>query len=529
MAKKRVQKRKQQGKNPATVAATATAVPHGITLANNETPAVHASVSIETGEGAKMGEVSVSEMMILPDVMLESDSDHSQATDTVAPELASLKKMWGVVEKKKAVTSPLSPSPVQLKSWSVMLNLNHAHKHKNNLIAIAPTGSGKTLAYGLSILASSSGSIGIQGVCLVPTRELARQVEKELKYPAKAVAVRLVCVYGGQDRDDQIGALKKAKHCAVVVVATPGRLLDLLEERSDLRKMCSSVKHFLLDEADCLAKNIDSCQQIESIRRVMPPNVQTSLFSATEIKSVSQKWDKWVAKPRAVIKVENRTMRGDLETSDNLRGELSETQGVAQQVHTAAKKQKLESATGTGIPLHVSQVLCVCTVDEKRERILSTIATIRQNQAKRNPGLTIVFFATVKGLQSVLKLLAKQGVGSCSEYHSKMSQTKRERALAEFRSGKSTILLATDIAARGIHVNNLEFVVNFDFPDSLEQYVHRCGRAGRKQKDGTRAKGTVYSFFTADRTPMARHMVDILSTTNSFVDPKLIALTEGCK
>lgn len=169
----------------------------------------------------------------------------------------------------------------------------------------------------------------------------------------------------------------------------------------------------------------------------------------------------------------------------------------------------------------------MCSAAEKSKELLSTISTIRQGQAKRNPGLTIVFFARIKNLQSVLKLLVKEGIQGCSEYHGQMSQAKREKALAGFRSGKSTILLATDIAARGIHVKNLEYVINYDFPDSLEQYVHRCGRAGRIQKDGTRASGTVYSFFTKDLAPLAKQVVDILRTTNSWLDPNLIVLAES--
>ena len=157
---------------------------------------------------------------------------------------------------------------------------------------------------------------------------------------------------------------------------------------------------------------------------------------------------------------------------------------------------------------------------------MSTILTIRQTQPKRNPGLTIVFFACIKSLQLVLKFLdRKNGVPGCSEYHGQMSQQKRERALVDFRSGKSTVLLATDIAARGIHVKNLEYVINYDFPESLDQYVHRCGRAGRTQKDGTHGKGAVFSFLTKEIDPaMARSVVDLLESTKSLVDPKLSAL-----
>jgi ATP-dependent RNA helicase DDX5/DBP2 len=312
-----------------------------------------------------------------------------------------------------------------------------------------------------------------------------------------------------------------------------------LEERSDLRKLCVDLKFLVLDEADRLAGDIDMCQQIDKIRGMLPAKVRTCLFSATKKKSVqvSEKWNEWVDKPRVVIKVDTLTFGGKKEasrTSEASGGESSQTQFAA---HTddataSAKKRRLLSSASAvdvaRIPEHVTQTLHICSETGKTKELISTIATIRQTQAKqRNKSLSIVFFARIKSLQTVLKLLAKEGIQGCSEYHSQKSQVQRERTLADFRSGKSTILLATDIAARGMHVNNLEYVINYDFPDSLEQYVHRCGRAGRNQKNGKQASGTVYSFFTRDLAPMAKDVVELLRATDSWLDPNLIQLVES--
>jgi ATP-dependent RNA helicase DDX5/DBP2 len=318
----------------------------------------------------------------------------------------------------------------------------------------------------------------------------------------------------------------------MVVAATPGRLGDLLEERSDLRKLCADLKFLVIDEADRLAGDIDMCQQIDKIRGMLPTNVRTCLFSATKKKSVSEKWNEWVDKPRAVIKVDTLTFGGKNEVSTTSETESSErrSSSQAEDATPGAKKRRLEgSAVDVArIPSHVTQTLHVCSGDEKTKELMSTIAKIRQAQAKqRNKSLCIVFFARIKTLQSVLKFLVKEGIQGCSEYHGQKSQVQREQTLADFRSGKSTILLATDIAARGIHVNNLEYVINYDFPESLDQYVHRCGRAGRTQKNGKHASGTVYSFFPRDLAPMAKDVVKLLRATDSFLDPNLLELVES--
>jgi ATP-dependent RNA helicase DDX5/DBP2 len=506
------------------------------------------------------------------DVMIHSkatSSDASEASpatvynkntnDCLAVWTPLLQQIWRNVESHKKSPGALQPTPIQLQTWSVMLSSSSSGPSTitpRHVIAIAPTGSGKTLAYGLSILlllGTSNGAGNRKGrigaVCLVPTRELALQVEKDLKLPCRPnrrregavpstlilTHVKIISIYGGTgvDRDNQIQALHQAKQQPVVVVATPGRLLDLLEERSDLRKLCSTGVEFLvLDEADRLAGDFDMCEQVDKIRALLPTNVRTCLFSATKKKSVSKKWNEWVSKPRIVVKVDVFVLEGKTTTkaSETSVSESAENRRTSQDFDLPDKKrQKIQGGPVdvARIPSHVTQTLHVLPDhDTKPRELISRIAQIRLLQPKRNKSLSIVFFAEIKTLQSVMKFLMKEGIRNCCEYHGKLSQVQRERSLADFRSGKCTLLLATDMAARGIHVNHVEYVINYDFPESLDQYVHRCGRAGRPQKHGKPTNGTVYSFVTTtDLTPlMAGSVIELLRASNAWLDPKLLAM-----
>lgn len=479
-----------------------------------------------------------------------------------------LQQIWTNVESHKTGTGTLQPTPIQLQTWSILLSSSSCSATitpRHDLIALAPTGSGKTLAFGLPILlqlgtlngtGNRKGRIG--AVCLVPTRELALQVEKDLKLPCRhnrrrreqgsvsstslllLTHVKIVSIYGGNgvDRDNQIQALHQAKQHPVVVVATPGRLLDLLDERSDLRKLCSvGVEFLVLDEADRLAGDLDMCEQIDKIRTLLPTTVQTCLFSATKKKSVSKKWNEWVRKPRIVVKVGVVVFEGKSTTATPMQASESPVDESAKKRRTSQdldipdrKKQKRQgnSIDVARIPSHVVQTLHVLPDhDAKHRELISRIAQIRLMQTSRNKSLSIVFFAQIKTLQSVMKLLMREGIRSCCVYHGKLSQVQRERSLTDFRSGKYTILLATDMAARGIHVSHVEYVINYDFPESLDEYVHRCGRAGRPQKNGKPTNGTVYSFVTTtDLTPtMAGSVIELLRASNAWLDPKLIEMT----
>lgn len=481
-----------------------------------------------------------------PQSFMDAASNH--VADPACPNmeceaLVWLRKMWNTIELKKG--SKWKPTPIQLQTWPILLQNSTPTL---NFIAIAPTGSGKTLAFGLSILCHCLESKkGVRAVCLLPTRELALQVTNELKGPARVIpAAKITCLFGGKgvDRDDQIQALHRAKCCPMIVVATPGRLLDLLTEEPSnvVRNLFSGIQCLVLDEADRLAGDSDMCLQINKIRAIFPNHgsFRTCLFSATKKRSVSEQWNAWAGKPRVVIQMDTRTFsqnRTQLASDASSSAAVGGTSQHSPVVTTGGRGSKRRNCSGGSvdvaqIPMHIAQTLQVIRQDEKPRELISTIQKIRHMQgSKRNKSLTVVFFARIKTLQTTLKLLLKEGIEGCAEYHGKLSQGQREGTLADFRSGKRTILLATELAARGIHVPNLEHVINYDFPESLEQYVHRCGRAGRTQKNGKPMNGSaVYSFFTtADNadTTMASDAVELLRATNSWLDPNLVALAEG--
>ena len=179
----------------------------------------------------------------------------------------------------------------------------------------------------------------------------------------------------------------------------------------------------------------------------------------------------------------------------------------------------------------------MCASHKKPKKLISTLERIYKRKANSdrfsNNQLCIVFFAQIKTLKFMQKLLLKEGL-RCAELYGTLSQAERERRLLDFRAGKTPILLATDVVARGIHIPNVTYAINYDFPAALEQYVHRCGRVGRKQQSlgGDASKHgipTVYSFFTRDFAAMADSLIELLRSCNAFVDPNLLALSKTHK
>lgn len=180
----------------------------------------------------------------------------------------------------------------------------------------------------------------------------------------------------------------------------------------------------------------------------------------------------------------------------------------------------------------------LCANHKKPKKLILTLSRLYKNPANiksngrftANNRLCIVFFAQIKTLKYTCKLLQKEGI-RCIELYGSLHQTEREKRLQDFRAGKVPILLATDVAARGIHINNVHYVVNYDFPGSLDQYVHRCGRAGRKQllsgEDVSSNPPIVYSFFTREFAAMADSLIELLRSCNATIDPNLLALSSN--
>ncbi len=298
-----------------------------------------------------------------------------------------------------------------------------------DILAESPTGSGKTLAFGLPLVERTAGSNARPGaLVLVPTRELALQVTSELRPLAKAKGLRIETVYGGAPIGAQI---KKARE-AHVLVATPGRLHDLIERRA---VKLNDVRVLVLDEADRML-DMGFKPQVDRILRSVPANRQTMLFSAT--------FDGAVAELARAYTVKAVHVRGEL-PAEAERGEIAHS----------------------FVPV---------TADDKLERLVE--------QLNADRGLALVFVRTKHGADKLARKLERQHDIKAVAMHGNLSQNQRERALANFESGRVTTLVATDVAARGLDVDDITHVINFDPPQGDNDYVHRVGRTGRAGRSG---------------------------------------------
>ena len=302
-----------------------------------------------------------------------------------------------------------------------------------DIIGQARTGTGKTLAFGvplLQLIEEHGQSRLPQALVVVPTRELAIQVADDLRVAAVNVRVKVLTVYGGRAYEPQIDALTTGVD---IVVGTPGRLLDLAERRHlDL----SAVRALVLDEADKML-DLGFLPDVERIVRLTPAQRQTMLFSATM--------------PGDVVTLARRHMR----QPTNIRAEGHDAPApvpsTEQHVFRAHQMDKIE-----------------------------VLARVLQ---ARNRGLTIVFCQTKRAADQVATALASRGF-AVATVHGDLGQGQRERALRAFRSGKVDVLTATEVAARGLDVDDVTHVVNYECPDDEMTYVHRIGRTGRAGRAG---------------------------------------------
>jgi len=305
----------------------------------------------------------------------------------------------------------------------------------------AKTGSGKTLAFGLPLLqriAGASARAGALagspqseprrpgGLVLVPTRELARQVADVLAPLAQPLGCRLAVCYGGTGMDAQIKALHKGVD---VVVATPGRLIDLLQ-RGEIS--LAAVETVVLDEADRMA-DMGFLPQVEWVLRHLTMAHQTMLFSAT--------------------------LDGDIDYL--VRNHL--TDPVRHEV--VADTKTIDDMTHRFLRVH----------DLDRIKVLAAIA--------EGVSRTMVFVRTKRGADRLVSQLKREGVVA-GAIHGDLRQTARERALKDFQGGHHAVLVATDVAARGIHVDDVDVVVHFDPPEEHKGYTHRSGRTARAGREG---------------------------------------------
>ena len=344
-----------------------------------------------------------------------------------------------------------SPSPIQAESLPVTLE-------GFDIIGQAQTGTGKTAAFGCAIINNIKNRNSIASIILAPTRELALQVHDELIKLTKYEKLNIVAVYGGAPIHHQARDLKRAN----IVVGTPGRVLDHIR-RGNLP--LDKVEVFVLDEADEML-NMGFIEDMEEIMKSIPEERQTLLFSATmpaQIKKLTKKYLKSDAKHIAIAKTEMTASK------------------IAQYFYEVQGDQRLEA-------------LC---------RLIDFDM----------PQSSIIFCRTKKGVDDLVTAMQSRGY-MVEGMHGDMSQVQRMKTLKKFKDGALKFLVATDVAARGIDVEGVTHVINYELPQDIESYVHRIGRTGRAGREGT-----AYSIITPREFGYLRQ---IRNTTKSDIVKKSV-------
>nr|XP_061791869.1 probable ATP-dependent RNA helicase DDX17 [Nerophis lumbriciformis] len=345
-----------------------------------------------------------------------------------------------------------------------------------DMVGIAQTGSGKTLAYLLPSIVHINHQPYLERgdgpICLVlaPTRELAQQVQQVALDYGKSSRIKSTCVYGGAPKGPQIRELERGVE---ICIATPGRLIDFLESGKTNLRRCT---YLVLDEADRML-DMGFEPQIRKIVEQIRPDRQTLMWSATWPKDVRQLAEDFL---RDYIQINI----GALELSAN---------------H------------------NILQIIDVCMDNEKDHKLVQLMEEIMAEKENK----TIIFVETKKRCDELTRRMRRDGWPAMC-IHGDKSQPERDWVLTEFRSGKAPILVATDVASRGLDVEDIKFVINFDYPNSSEDYVHRIGRTARSTN-----KGTAYTFFTPGNARQARDLVRVLQEANQAVNPKLLQMVDS--
>ncbi len=335
------------------------------------------------------------------------------------------------------------PTPIQLKAIPIALQ-------GKDIIGVAQTGTGKTHSFAIPMVQCLAQKKGA-GLVLAPTRELAIQIDEAFQIVARPFGIRTACLIGGASMYEQIRTLRKNPR---VIIATPGRLIDHMEQRNIL---LNYVVMLVLDEADRML-DMGFAPQVDKILRFLPKERQTMLFSATI--------------PREVMQI-------------------------------AAKYMKLpvsvEIAPSGTAAEHVTQELFIVRKDAKSQVLRKLLAQYH--------GSILLFSRTKHNAGKIAHSIRGMGY-SAAEIHSNRSLGQRREALGGFKSGKYKVLVATDIAARGIDVTGIEVVINYDLPEDAQNYVHRIGRTGRAGH-----KGHAISFATPDQSGDVKNIEKLIRTS----------------
>jgi len=369
--------------------------------------------------------------------------------------------------KNEAFAKFTTPTPIQAAVWPSLLSGRDA-------IGVAETGSGKTLAFGVPCVRYIQAlpkhkRKGVKAVIVSPTRELAVQIYDQLVILAGPAGLGVVCVYGGVPKPPQIEALRTAS----IVVATPGRLNDLVGEGTcDL----SNADYVVLDEADrMLDKGFE--EPIRQIITQCPKKRQTLMFTATWPPSVRELASTFMVSPVKIT------------IGDNVSGELRAN-------------------------VRIKQVVEVVDPRAKEQRL---IQLLRQYQSGKNKEDRILVFCLYKKEATRIEQFIQRSGFRVGGIHGDLSQDKRTAALAAFKDGKVPLLVATDVAARGLDIPAVKVVINVTFPLTAEDYVHRIGRTGRAGQDGL-----AVTFFTEHDKGLSGSLINVLKAANQPVPEELM-------
>jgi ATP-dependent RNA helicase RhlE len=327
------------------------------------------------------------------------------------------------------------PTPIQQKAIPIGVD-------GKDVLGIAQTGTGKTLAFGIPLTQRLLQGPG-RALVLVPTRELALQVDETLRKLGQPFNLRSVILIGGMNMNMQVQQLRKS--VTRILIATPGRLLDHIEQRT---VNLSDMKIVVVDEADRML-DMGFAPQVTRIAKFLPKERQTLFFSATM--------------PEAILKIASEYMKLPI---------------------------RVEVAPQGTKPEQISQELFIVRQDMKRTLLNKILEQYR--------GSVLVFARTKANAKKITRTIREMGF-TAAEIHANRSLGQRREALEGFKTGRYRILVATDIASRGIDVKGIELVINYDLPDDTENYVHRIGRTGRAG-----LTGHAISFATPDQSADVR-------------------------
>ena len=378
------------------------------------------------------------------------------------------------------------PMPIQAQAWPIVMS-------GRDLIGIGETGSGKTLGFILPALLHiinhpernikkrySNGPIAL---VIAPTRELAQQIHSvAMQFGQGSSRLRTTCLFGGASKGPQIRDLENGVD---LVIATPGRLIDLLDTKCTSLERCSYV---VLDEADRML-DMGFEPQIRKILGQIRPDRQMLLWSATWPDDVKDLADDFLVPAHS----------GDTEPYVQLN--IGSIDLQAAQTIT----QNVEIFSGD---------------DERarRNRLLELLGEIHGKSQVENEKI-LIFAETKRDVDFLERILRREG-HNVSSIHGGKTQMQRDSVLSRFRSGRAPILIATDVAARGIDVSDINYVINYEFPRNIEDYVHRIGRTGRAGKSGTS-----YAFFSESNYKLAKDLVKVLRKANQEVPEELLEMS----